>query len=212
MFARMQQPTYPDRCKDNPCAGIPSQNASYVCGDSRLGPVGLPSKFPLSTETSTYARFGNLCPKEWLDKWTSSDGNLRYPPQDGFALDNDKNRIWGNYTLTAGSKVDRFGSEYGKYLTTLGAPYIERALPPGNLDTYDGKYPYNYHVYEVLKDVNVVVGPVAAWFEQPGMGTQIYTSKAVNELLEGGFLRRLSEDEYDERNEYAEPAPRGQDA
>lgn len=42
----------------------------------------------------------------------------------------------------------------------LGAPYVERALPPGNLDTVDGRYPYNYHVYEVVREVEVVVGPV----------------------------------------------------
>lgn len=48
-----------------------------------------------------------------------------------------------------------------------------------------------------------MLGLWAGWFEQPGMGTQVFSSKRVKELLEGGFLRRLSEEEYDERNEFA---------
>lgn len=166
--------------------------------------MDLPTKFPLSSETATYSRFGSLCPKEFLDKWTNKDGGFNYPPQDGFALDNQGNRIWGNYTMKPGRKVDRFGSEGGKYLTILGAAYIERALPPSNLDTYDGKYPYNYYVYEVLKEFDVLLGPIAPWFEQPGMGSQLFSARSVNELLQGGFLKRLAEDEYDERNEYAD--------
>lgn len=79
-------------------------------------------------------------------------------------------------------------------------------MPPSNLDTVDGKYPFNYHVYEVVKEFDVLLGTIASWFGQPGMGTQIYSERNVNALLEGGFLKRLTEDEYDERNEYADPA------
>lgn len=138
-----------------------------------------------------------------MDKWTGDDGNFVYPPQDGFTVDNSGNRIWGNYTLHPGKKLDRFGSELGKHLTALGAPYVERALPPSHLDTYDGKHPFNYHVYEVVKEFEVLFGPVAAWFGQPGMGTRFVSEKSVKELLEGGYLRRLAEDEYDQRNEYS---------
>lgn len=168
--------------------------------------MDLPTKFPLSSETATYSRFGNLCPKEFLDKWTNDKGSFKYPPADGFVLDDSDNRIWGNYTMKPGKKLDRFGSEYGKYLTVLGTAYLERALPPSNLDTNDGAYPYNYHVYQVLKEFEVVIGTIAPWFEQPGMGTQVFSQKRVNQLIEGGFLRRLTEDEYDERSEYADSA------
>lgn len=78
-------------------------------------------------------------------------------------------------------------------------------MPPSNLDTHDGKYPFNYHVYEVMKEFEVLFGPVAAWFGQPGMGTRFVSEKSVKELVEGGYLRRLMEDEYDQRNEYSSP-------
>lgn len=202
--AQLTKQTFPAHCQDNPCDGIESTNTTYVCGDSRLGPVDLPSKFPLSSETATYSRFGNLCPKEFLDKWTNKDGWYNYPPEDGFALDSEGNRIWGNYTVEAGKKIDRFGSERGKYFAVLGSAYIERALPPSNLDTYDKKYPYNYYVYEVLKEFNMLMGPIAPWFEQPGLGSQLFSERSASELIEGGFLKRLTEDEFDERSEYAD--------
>lgn len=165
-----------------------------------------PSKFPLNTELRTYARFGSLCPAEFLDKWATSvapNGSYIYPPDGGFLVDSTDSPIRGNVTLPVGQKLDRFGSEYGKYLGTLGAPYIERALPPNNLITYDGKYPFNYYVYEVTKEFQASVGTIAPWFEQPGLGTQILTETNVLGLIQGGYLRRLTPSEYDERVEYS---------
>lgn len=56
-----------------------------------------------------------------------------------------------------------------------------------------------------MKEFEVLFGPVAAWFGQPGMGTRFVSEKSVKELVEGGYLRRLTEDEYDQRNEYSSP-------
>lgn len=39
--------------------------------------------------------------------------------------------------------------------------YNRRAIPPSNLDMYDGKYQYNYHVYEVSEVFVVLAGPIA---------------------------------------------------
>ena len=57
----------------------------------------------------------------------------------------------GQQRLPVGLLIDRFGSEYGKFLAPADSPYSQRALPPQNLDTPESKptYPYNYHVYKV---------------------------------------------------------------
>ncbi|RHZ70709.1 hypothetical protein CDV55_104528 [Aspergillus turcosus] len=199
------EPPYPARCQPDPCANITFTNATYVCGDERLGPVKLPRNFPLSTELATYSRFGDLCPYEFLEKWTyPENGSYHYPPKMGYVLDVNGAIIIGNATLEVGRKVDRFGGEGGNFLAPLGAPYIERSLPPSNLKTFDQKYPYNYHVYEVTDKFIVGLGPVAPWFEQPGMGTQFMTYNNISYLADHGYLRRLSLEEYDEPEEFAD--------
>lgn len=160
----------------------------------------------MTIELATYARFGNLCPGEFLEEWVDPASDwFRYPDDSGFALDTDGNPIMANATLPVGRKLDRFGSERGNFLGPLGAPYIERSLPPANLNhPPDSDRPYNYFVYEVKQPLEVLMGPVASWFEQPGMGTQFMTAKSVGELITEGYLQRLTPDEYDERVEYAD--------
>lgn len=141
---------FPDQCQPDPCAGITFQNDSYVCGDPRLGPAKAPEMFPLNNELRSYARFGSLCPPAFLQKWAGSaspDASYKYPPAMGYFEDTAGAPIIGNATLPEGQKLDRFGSEYGNFLSPLGATFIERALPPSNLNTYDGAYLFNYHVY-----------------------------------------------------------------
>jgi hypothetical protein len=122
----------------------------------------LPTKLPLSSEVYAYDRLGGLCPEEFLKKWYNVTGYI-YPPQNGFQLNTANNPIEGNQTLAVGMKLDRFGSEYGSFLSPAGAPYSQRALPPSNLDTpaADPSYPYNYHVYEVAQAFDVLSGPIA---------------------------------------------------
>lgn len=128
-------------------------------------------------------------------------------------IDTESQPILGNATLAVGAKLDRFGSEYGTFLSPLGAPYIQRALPPSNLNAAPGaNYPYNYHVYQVTKEFVVGMGPIAPWFEQPGAGTQYVAYSRVIDLIDGGFLRRLTEDEYDERHEYSDDYTPGPEA
>ncbi|KAJ5767177.1 uncharacterized protein N7511_004793 [Penicillium nucicola] len=200
----VKEPAYPARCQADPCANITFTNATYVCGDSRLGPVKLPKSFPLSTELATYARFGDLCPYEFIEKWTWPNGSYHYPSNDGFVLNDAGEPIEGQTTLPVGRKIDRFGGEYGTYFSPLGAPYIERALPPSNLDTFDGDYPYNYYVYEVIKELNVTLGPIAPWFEQPGLGTQFITPYNASDLVDLKYIRRLTKSEYDEKSEFSD--------
>ncbi|KOS40339.1 hypothetical protein ACN38_g8818 [Penicillium nordicum] len=206
---------YPERCYPDPCRGVTYVNSTAVCGDPRLGPKDLPEYFPLSNQLETYSRFGELCPVEFLEKWTlnASDpkGYWVYPDFDGFAITSENVSILGNITLRVGQKLDRFGSEYGQFLAPLGAPYIERSLPPSNLFAPpNSSFPYNYHVYEVTKAFDILLGPIAGWFEQPGFGSQLLASSSVLDLLEGGFLKRLDLKDYDEADEYSAsylPAP-----
>ena len=126
------------KCPDY-CAGT-AYNASlvqtYVCGDSRLGPRRLPHGIPLGDLVNTYHRFGGLCPGEFLAQWyDSSAGSWIYPPQAGLQLNSGGIPIEGTITLPVGFLIDRFGSEYGTYTSPQGAPYMQRALPPSNLDT-----------------------------------------------------------------------------
>lgn len=84
-------------------------------------------------------------------------------------------------------------------MTEFGAPYHERALPPSNLFAPpESSVPHNYHVYEVVREFDALSGPIAAWFEQPGLGTQIVIESSVGSLLDDGFLRRLEVHEHAE--------------
>ena len=49
-----------------------------------------------------------------------------------------------NQTIPAGTIIDRYGSQWGKYTSPAGVPYEQRALP------YI-ENPNAYHKYEVLK-------------------------------------------------------------
>ena len=81
-------------------------------------------------------------------------------------------------------------------MSAADAPYSQRALPPSNLDTNPSSpdHPYNYYVYEVIKQLDVVGGPIAPWFSQPGLGAQFYTGDTGNimGLIGMGYLKRLN--------------------
>ena len=179
-----------------------------VCGDWRFGPVHLPKTGVLGGILSGYQRFGQLTPVEFLNKWWNPTadfgrGDWRYPPDQGFAHNNTGQVIAGPVTLHAGDLVDRFGDEFGRYLAPAGAKFAQRALPPSNLNTSDPRYPYNYHLYRVVKDTVLCAGPQAPAFEQPGQGVQYVTSPAfcprsgvvdgsVNGLLASGNIQRAN--------------------
>ncbi|MEV6768351.1 TNT domain-containing protein [Nocardia sp. NPDC051030] len=97
--------------------------------------------------------------------------------------------------LPAGLKIDRYGSEWGGWLSPEGTPLTGRGLPPDTLATKD------YFAYETTgnplppgwKIEQSVVGP---WFGETGYGIQYRildetgNTGNVKELLKpGGFLR-----------------------
>ncbi|CAD6593207.1 MAG: hypothetical protein ASARMPRED_007159 [Alectoria sarmentosa] len=145
---------------------------------------------------SDYDRFGGQTPGDFLKQWTDEDGYYVYPPQNGFQLNVAGQPILGNMTLQNGTKVDRFGSEYGTYVSAADAPYSQRALPPNNLDAPAGSSqdPYNYHIYTVITSFEVEGGPIAPWFGQPGLGAQFYVGATGNilTLLQEGYLERVN--------------------
>jgi hypothetical protein len=179
------------------CDGTNSTSPKYLCGDWRLGPVKLPTRFPLDTATATYDRLGGLCPKAFLAKYWNPAGNgsWAYPPVgDGFQLDVNNTTINGTITLPVGTLLDRFGGEGGSFVSPVNAPYMQRALPPSNLDwpEVDLRVPYNYHVYEVLTPFNVSAGPIASWFEQPGQGVQYHMPSNISTMIGQNYLRNVS--------------------
>ena len=173
----------------------------FICRDPRLGPRLLPKRFPLLSFVSNYDRFGGLPPAAFLTRWTDPETGLyRYPPANGFQLSTSGDPILANMTLLPGTKVDRFGSEYGKFISAADAPYSQRALPPTNLNgPREGDFPYGYHVYEVKERITVEGGPIAPWFGQPGLGAQFYIGATGNilELLSKGLLERVNLSEID---------------
>ncbi|KAL8381912.1 hypothetical protein RB595_005930 [Gaeumannomyces hyphopodioides] len=194
-------PVVPARCALDPaspeyCAGT-ANNASmaevYLCGDRRLGPLELPTRIRLGTITATYDRLGGLCPGKFLETWFDAQtGWWRYPPRDGFSLDDGGNPIKGNMTIKASVLLDRFGRESGKFVSPAAAPYIQRSLPPENLGTAgDEKFPYQYHVYRVVKPFKVEAGPIAEGFGQPGQGVQYRMEKSVTDMIADNFIESV---------------------
>ncbi|MGK3943617.1 TNT domain-containing protein [Streptomyces caeruleatus] len=196
-----------------PCRGlvpypIPAAYRSYYfCGDWRLGPRRLPTRGPVGAIVKGYDRLGGLTAVEFLDRWwnpaaDSGQGDWRYPPDDGFAHNAQGTVIAAPLMLHANQNLmlDRFGAEAGRFLAPAGTKYGLRALPPSSLNTIDPRYPYDYHLYRLAKDVTVCAGPQAPAFEQPGTGTQYVTSSSfcpsiprtsVADLVNNGTLVRL---------------------
>ncbi len=124
-----------------------------------------------------YDRFAGLTPSQFIATYwdpTAGGGNggWRYPPANGYLLINGR-PVEFVKTLTPGTEVDRFGSEFGGFLAPEDTPYAMRSLPPANLDVFDPAYACNYHLYKVRKPFAADEGLIAPGFGQPGYGLQI---------------------------------------
>ncbi|KMO82520.1 TNT domain-containing protein [Mycolicibacterium chlorophenolicum] len=98
--------------------------------------------------------------------------------------------------LPEGTIIDRFGSEYGQYLSPDGTPYSDRAITP---ETLGGEYNrYMVTGAPLPSGWRIVEGPVEPWFGQtPSPGALQYmvvgpegTRISVNDLLEKGIIER----------------------
>ena len=86
--------------------------------------------------------------------------------------------------LQLGTRIDRYGSDYGSFTSPEGVPYEMRAVAPGT-----DKKPYS--VFEVVEPINVKLGGIVPWFDEPGEGIQYLLTDTVDELLDAGILRRI---------------------
>lgn len=158
-----------------PCRpGVPDQapptTAFFDAARPELGPAATPSAPPVGPLMFFHRRFGGLTADEFSAKYRSGGGWL-YPPSDGFLVIGGR-AVRHKLTLGSGTRVDRFGYPGGAYLAPAGTLFLQRALPPQNLNTPVGTPQSNYHLYCVLLPFDVDAGLIAPWFEQPGLGVQ----------------------------------------
>ncbi len=118
--------------------------------------------------------------KKFLDK----DGNVdweKWAPNGGRVLDT----VEKNQTISIGTVIDRYGSQWGKYTSPLGVPYENRSLP------YI-ENPYAYHKYQVLKKIdNVTVSEIAPAFGQVGGGIQYELPYNIKKLKNLGYIKEI---------------------
>ena len=86
----------------------------------------------------------------------------------------------GKTTLEPGTTIDRYGSQYGRYLTDPGTPVNQLALTPGN----SGKLT----TYVVKRPITFRTGVVAKCDWGPGGGFQYFSWMSVKRLVQFGFL------------------------
>jgi hypothetical protein len=180
-------------------------SAEAYHGDARLGPERLPIVGAVGAELRSYHRTGKQEPAAFLAEFYD-DGldSYRYPPAEGYRLDPFGAPIKDDRLLRFGTLIDRYGSEFGAFLAPAGSPYSSRSIPPSNLNDTTAPAGCNYHVYLVIQPFRVDFGPVAAWFEQPGGGTQYQLDQTlmptptlpadrfnVRWLVDNHFLLRL---------------------
>lgn len=185
--------------------GLRSCSSQAYRGDPRLGPrrLPVPGLSEVGDELLGYHRGGSLTTarllaRYWNPSASNGAGGWIYPPHDGYTLDHAARPIEHVVTLRPGTRLDRYGSEYGGFLSPLGTSYARRAIPPSNLDTADPAFTCDYHAYVVVKAFRVDSGVVAPWFGQPGGGVQdqlntvlLPAARNVGQLVASGYLRRL---------------------
>ncbi|MGJ0635958.1 TNT domain-containing protein [Xenorhabdus bovienii] len=88
-------------------------------------------------------------------------------------------------TLQPDTRLDRYSTDYGTFVSPEGIPYSARALKPGS----DGR---PYTVFVVKKPITADAGEIAPWFGYPGRGTQYDLPAKVKELIDNGSLEKVS--------------------
>jgi hypothetical protein len=173
--------------------------------DARLGPKRLPNAGPLRTVLAGYDRLAGMTAKGYLRTYYDAAAKTwRYPPQGGYLLTPEGAPVKMQVTLSPGMRIDRFGSEFGGYLSPTGTPYASRGIPPQSLDSTSNPASCNYSRYRVLQPIPVQSGPIAPALGQPGFGVQYVLDAAifpaapaprdfnVGYLVTNGFLKRVA--------------------
>ena len=137
--------------------------ASVALSALLVSACATPSSPPATTAQTPYLR------QTLNSKW------LRWPPNDGFSAGPISE------TLAAGTLIDRFGSENGRFFSPQGESYAARALPYVCRTLV-------YRVYRVTRPIHVTAGKAAPWFDEPGGATQYETDEPAAKLRESGSL------------------------
>lgn len=83
-------------------------------------------------------------------------------------------------TIKKGQTFDRFGSEYGKFITDFGTPASKLALPATNSSVK--------MTLQAKKNFRVFMGKVADGFGGTGGGVQYVLRYSIKTLLKKGWL------------------------
>ncbi|HEY1538543.1 MAG TPA: TNT domain-containing protein [Solirubrobacteraceae bacterium] len=178
-------------------------SAADYRNDPRLGPEHLPDAGPLATVLKGWHRLDEMTPHAYLHAYYDAAAKTwRYPPLGGYLLTPDGMAISNQVTLAPGEVIDRFGSEYGGYLSPVGTPYADRGIPPQSLDNTTTPETCNYSRYKVLQPIPVQSGPIAPALGQPGFGLQYVLDATifpgnpaglnVMYLVANGYLARVT--------------------
>ena len=162
--------------------------AKYVTQDP-IGLLGGINSYLYSASPTTMTDpLGLVCGKANPSK-VDKDGNGRFRDQYGrFAADpgwpanRGFNDIPNKFSLLPMTNIDRFGYPGGTFVSPQGVKFSHRALP----QSYQNGKPY--HVYQVLKPIQVDAGLAAPWFNQVGMGMQYELPLPVDDLIKNGSL------------------------
>ncbi|WP_407985255.1 hemagglutinin repeat-containing protein [Escherichia coli] len=89
-------------------------------------------------------------------------------------------------TLPAGTVIDRYGYPGGSFVSPIGVPFEQRALPSSHETTKP------YFQYEILKPIDdVSQGKILPWFGQKGQGTQYELPKPVQWYLDKDYIKKV---------------------
>ena len=110
--------------------------------------------------------------------YNQETGAINWPENNGFA------HTPIDEVLQPGTRIDRYGSDFGSFVSPEGTPYEMRAVAPGT-----DQRPYS--IFEVVEPINIKSGSIAPWFSEPGGGIQYLLPDTVDELLDAGILRRI---------------------
>ena len=89
-------------------------------------------------------------------------------------------------TLPTGTVVDRYGYPGGSFVSPVGVPFENRALP----SSYETTKPY--FQYEIIKPVpDVPKSNILPWFGQKGTGTQYELPQSVQWYLDNDYMKKV---------------------
>lgn len=120
----------------------------------------------------------------YYDQYRKADGSgWDWPENLGFA------GTPTDATMPVGTRLDRYGSADGSFMSPAGTPLEQRAMAPGSAAE-------PLRTYEVVKPLPVIQGEVAPAFGQSGGGTQMLPNLServnVDWLVRNGYLKEVN--------------------